>query len=318
MARTPKKGLDYFPHDCQQDLEMEYIESIFGLTGYAVYFKLLEIIYKHDGYYVEWIEKNESIFCKKIGLERDRFKVILDKLIEVEYFCDSLYQKHSILTSNGIQKRYLEATKKRKSVLLLKKYICSDISEKEEVKEIKGELKTIKGELTGKKGELNPQRKGKERKVQKNKKKKNTSFLAKFENFEEIDDWDLFFEENYILFDTKEKIISNDCYHWLQYLLKYQDHFVVGQKKRMTNSGILTSEDKEIKDQQFRDAILITFFEFYQGAQNWDDMEDLTSHIQRYFEKSGVIKTLKSKNNGTESTNNSERKSEITDWDTTE
>lgn len=49
MARNLKKGIDYFPHDTgmSNDPKIEMLEYKFGLVGYAIFNKLLEISYKN-------------------------------------------------------------------------------------------------------------------------------------------------------------------------------------------------------------------------------------------------------------------------------
>jgi hypothetical protein len=53
MARPHKKTVDYFSHDCVHGTTMEIIEGRFGNNGYAFWFKLLEMLGRTDGHYIE-------------------------------------------------------------------------------------------------------------------------------------------------------------------------------------------------------------------------------------------------------------------------
>ena len=48
MARPPKEGLDYFPHDTDavNDEKIEALRALYGNDGYAFFFILLERIYR--------------------------------------------------------------------------------------------------------------------------------------------------------------------------------------------------------------------------------------------------------------------------------
>ena len=62
---------------------------------------------------------------------------IINKLIDVcigeRIINENLYEKYGILTSRGIQKRYLEAAKRRKEINLIKDYMLIENMEKPEV-----------------------------------------------------------------------------------------------------------------------------------------------------------------------------------------
>ena len=44
MARPVKEGVDYFPLDVAMDTKVELLEAQFGLKGFAVFVKLLQIL----------------------------------------------------------------------------------------------------------------------------------------------------------------------------------------------------------------------------------------------------------------------------------
>ena len=79
-----RTGLEFFPLDVHLDDKFRLIQAEYGLTGFAVIVKLLQRIYGEFGYY-----------C---------------------LFDSNLFEKYRILTSRGIQTRYLNAVERRKKV----------------------------------------------------------------------------------------------------------------------------------------------------------------------------------------------------------
>lgn len=118
-----KSGIDYFPLDCQLDDKFELIEAEFGLTGFAVVVKLLQKIYAGQGYYCEWTSEVALLFGKKLGLGGNAVSEIVEASIRRGIFDSRLYEKYSVLTSRGIQERYLEAVSRRKKVEFKKEYL---------------------------------------------------------------------------------------------------------------------------------------------------------------------------------------------------
>ncbi len=128
MARPIKQGIGYFPLDVSLDLKMELIEAEFGITGFGVVVKLYQMIYGERGYYLEWTNEVALLFAKKINVGRSAVSEILEAAIKRGIFDKSIYDKYGVLTSKGIQERYLEAVERRKNVKLIKEYLLvSDI-----------------------------------------------------------------------------------------------------------------------------------------------------------------------------------------------
>jgi len=123
MPRPIKEGLDYFPLDVDLDDKIYMVECELGLTGFALLIKLFIKIYK-NGYYVNWNEKIAKIFARQNNIEVDVVNRFLDVCINEKIINGALYEKYNILTSRGIQKRYLEAAKRRKEIALIKEYMC--------------------------------------------------------------------------------------------------------------------------------------------------------------------------------------------------
>ena len=117
---TTYDGINYFPIgvNFMEENAMEVIEAKYGIKGSAIVLKLLCKIYK-EGYYIRWDEEQCLIFANKAGREVQAEEV--QGIIEILFIKGILdrnsYRENGILTSENIQKVWLEATKRRKREL---------------------------------------------------------------------------------------------------------------------------------------------------------------------------------------------------------
>jgi len=125
MARPNKDGLEYFPLDTRFDEEVLLIDAKFGCTGIGILVKLWQIIYL-NGYYVNWTERESLLYRSKINSSEEDLNNVIDECLKWGIFNKKLYEKYTILTSSGVQKRFLEATKRRKIVTFIIEYSCLD------------------------------------------------------------------------------------------------------------------------------------------------------------------------------------------------
>lgn len=108
------EGVNYFPLDVHLEDKVNLIEAEFGLVGFAVVIKLYQKIYGTNGYYTTWNNEVGLLLASKINLDIKRLNRIIEKCIERDIFSKDMYDKFSILTSKGIQKRFFTITKRRK------------------------------------------------------------------------------------------------------------------------------------------------------------------------------------------------------------
>ena len=123
------KGIPYFPLDCQLDDKFALIEAEFGVKGFAVIVKLLQKIYGQQGYYCEFTNEIALLFSREIGLGCNVVSEIVSAAIKRGIFDKEMFEKYHILTSVGIQKRYLDAVSRRKNVKVENQYLllkCAD------------------------------------------------------------------------------------------------------------------------------------------------------------------------------------------------
>ena len=113
-------GINYFPVgvNFMEENAMEVIEAKYGIKGSAIVLKLMCKIYK-EGYYIRWDEEQCLIFANKTGREVQTEEVqgIIEILFTKGILDRNSYQENGILTSESIQKVWMEATKRRKREL---------------------------------------------------------------------------------------------------------------------------------------------------------------------------------------------------------
>lgn len=167
-GRPSKEGLDYFPLDCHMEDSIKLIQAEFGLKGFAVVVKLLQKIYGDKGYYCEWNKDVLLLFMAENAVPSDSknmIEEILSACIKRNIFSRELYESYGILTSRGIQKRYLVAVYERKQVEMKKEYLLVDVTQNQKNVVVNSIYPTMNN--------INPseneQSKGKEKKVKESK-----------------------------------------------------------------------------------------------------------------------------------------------------
>lgn len=131
MARPTKVGIDYFPLDCHMEEKIRLIQAEFGLKGFAIVVKLYQKIYGELGYYCEWNEDSSLLFMSENGVssrdEKNLIEEIVRACIRRHIFSETLFHKYGVLTSAGVQRRYLESVSRRESVELKKEYLLISV-----------------------------------------------------------------------------------------------------------------------------------------------------------------------------------------------
>lgn len=127
MARTQKQGLDYFPLDVIMDEKVELIEAKYDLVGFAVIVKLYQKIYA-NGYFLNVTDETLLLLAKRINVNINQLNAIINDCLHYGIFDKKLFEDYKILTSKGIQARFLEAIIRRKNVDLFNEYLLMSTS----------------------------------------------------------------------------------------------------------------------------------------------------------------------------------------------
>lgn len=128
MARPLKQGLDYFSLDVDidQDDKVQLVEALHGIQGFGILIKLLMRIYR-EGYYYKWTEMEQILFSKRVNVDIKPINEVVNDCIKYGIFDNNLFEHHQILTSKGIQKRYFEASSRRKNIDLIDEFLLINV-----------------------------------------------------------------------------------------------------------------------------------------------------------------------------------------------
>ena len=109
MPRKAKTGLDYFPFetDLFQDLKVRKLIKYQSAKAIAVYAYLLCFIYR-DGYYMKWDRELPFIISETLGFDEAFVGEAIECCVRLGLFDEKLYKEKQVLTSRGIQMRYLK------------------------------------------------------------------------------------------------------------------------------------------------------------------------------------------------------------------
>ncbi len=120
--QTDKKGIDYFPLDVNLDEKFDLLEAACGLDGFAIVLKLYQRIYQ-NGYFCAWNQSIATRFAYLLHVRVEKLLKTVGIAVENELFDGPLLKRFQILTSRGIQKRYLLITSRRQSIEIYRPYL---------------------------------------------------------------------------------------------------------------------------------------------------------------------------------------------------
>lgn len=123
MARPQKAGLEYFPLDVDManDERVEFLEAKYGVEGFGTLIHLLSAIYR-NGYYLPWGEIQIYTTAKRINLPVTHLTNIVNLCITIGLFDVYLWETYGVLTSHGIQARYIKACDYRKKIKMVREF----------------------------------------------------------------------------------------------------------------------------------------------------------------------------------------------------
>ena len=220
MARPRKDGLDYFPLDVNflSDLKIKKIIRAYGAQAVAVVMSVLTTIYRDNGYFATYDDDLIFIIADELKLEDSYVKNVIEKLIEVDFLSKEQKEKNNILTSIGIQERYLKACERRVKTTLNATYSLlndssNELPQTESTPE--GSFCKQKPRSTGVNDSKSTQSKVNKNKVNKN--KINNNLLTSSEKNSDVQELVNMYQEN---FGICNSLVINDLEKSLGYLDK--------------------------------------------------------------------------------------------------
>lgn len=117
-GRPPKESLDFSAWDVSildNDEKIDMLIDAQGIGAFTVYFYLCQKAYGSKGYYLDWGYSRCATIARKLGkgASAEYVKQVVDMCFQCCLFDKRLFELYGILTSKGIQRRYVTVAKER-------------------------------------------------------------------------------------------------------------------------------------------------------------------------------------------------------------
>lgn len=113
MARPQKDGVDYFPVDVSFSDSVKLLRAEFGPVGVGILIAVWQRIYGEKGYYTPWDNDVALMFSTENGVGVSVVREVISACIRRGIFDREKFEVYGVLTSEGVQERYAEATERR-------------------------------------------------------------------------------------------------------------------------------------------------------------------------------------------------------------
>jgi Domain of unknown function (DUF4373) len=130
MPKVFGEGLRYMQLDVDvsDNDKIDMLMDKYGHKGFAFWTLIHARIFKNS-YYWEQEDVKVNRFCRKIlRVTRDEYDQMVTYSLEINVFDQGMYKQYNILTSDGIQERYLVITRKWSKVKIITAYILPNVS----------------------------------------------------------------------------------------------------------------------------------------------------------------------------------------------
>lgn len=199
MARPETPGCRYFPLDCDfyNDRKLRLLTAEFGGKAEAVILRLWCMIYADKGYYLPLSEDDVLLLADSMGrgFTDGYIREVIAGACKRGLFDEAVFANFHVLTSAGIQRRYLEVKAKKRIIPVIKEYwvlpeACEAAGERDpflklQFFSISGEKTAVFEEKTQVSEEKNTQKKKKEKqtKAKQNTPARDADIAAQFAAF---------------------------------------------------------------------------------------------------------------------------------------
>lgn len=134
MARPIKDGVSYWPFDVDMldDDKFKLIRAEFGIKGAYIALVILNSVYKDKGYYKRWDDDSCLLTSQGVGdgCTPQLVNEILAGCVRRGLFDERLFDMFGILTSAGIQRRFLHMVKNsRDRIVFIEEYLLFELNE---------------------------------------------------------------------------------------------------------------------------------------------------------------------------------------------
>lgn len=148
-----KEGISYFSLDTDffhSDKKVKIIKGEFGAKGVIILLYTLCAIYSDKGYYMEWGNDDCYLMSDDLGCDCSPNLIgeVINRCVKRGIFNEEVFNASGVLTSHGIQIRFLKAAAKRERIKIIEEYALFDL---EELKEgMRNKVTFFSGKVAGK------------------------------------------------------------------------------------------------------------------------------------------------------------------------
>ncbi len=133
MARPLKDGVDYFPKntDFYNDDKVKLLRVEFGAKGMYLLDYLLCEIYGKNGYFIKW-DKSRCFLVSDgagCGCSPEYISEFISGALRCSFFDERVFKVFGVLTSAGIQRRYLRMFGRREQITIIEEYWLLDMND---------------------------------------------------------------------------------------------------------------------------------------------------------------------------------------------
>ena len=131
MARPRKRGLDYFPLDVGflRDRKVKLLRAEFGASSVVFVLYVFCKAFGEEGYFCTWDNDELLIASDELKEKPAYLSEVLSGCLKRSIFDEGVFQMFGVLTSAGIQRRYLAGCEKRDDITLFKEYLLLEKNE---------------------------------------------------------------------------------------------------------------------------------------------------------------------------------------------
>lgn len=158
-----RSGINYFSFDTDffhTDKKIRLIKSEFGSKGVVILIHTLCAIYSDKGYYKSWGEDDCYLASEDLGCDCSPALIgeVINRCVKRGIFDETVFNASGVLTSHGIQIRFLRAAAKREKIEIIKEYALFDLNELTKGMRKKVTFFSEKGDSLGQKGDSSGQK----------------------------------------------------------------------------------------------------------------------------------------------------------------
>ncbi len=137
MARPQKVGADYFPKDTHfyEDDKVKLLRAEFGAKGMYLLDYILCDLYGKDGYYTKW----DKVKCYLVsdgagcGCSPNFVEEFISGCVRYSLFDERAFNDFGIITSPGIQRRFVRMLNSREKFTFIEEYFLLDVNDTQDV-----------------------------------------------------------------------------------------------------------------------------------------------------------------------------------------